>query len=186
MYTMSKINKCPKKSNKLSNKLGNKPSRKPSNKPSKIKCNKLIKKSSSVKIKTLNYKKKNIPKNLKAIVWKEYIGEEIGKDYCCCCGYNTITQLEFHCGHVVAEKHGGRLQLSNLRPICVLCNLSMGSHNMIDFMESQSHNISNFHGSKRKRFWRKIKITAFLLMFIFLSIFYAYKYESDLFFFTNK
>ena len=39
----------------------------------------------------------------------------------------------FHCGHIQAEAHGGKLSVDNLKPICAGCNLSMGSENMIDF-----------------------------------------------------
>ena len=41
--------------------------------------------------------------------------------------------MDFHCGHVIAEKYGGELNISNLKPICSKCNTSMGTENMNDF-----------------------------------------------------
>jgi 5-methylcytosine-specific restriction endonuclease McrA len=43
--------------------------------------------------------------------------------------------MDFHCGHIVAEANGGETNLSNLKPICKNCNLSMGTINMNKFME---------------------------------------------------
>ena len=79
------------------------------------------------------YKKKKIPKSLKMCVWNTYIGEEIGKIKCLCCNNNYISQLNFHCGHIIAEKNNGKTILENLRPICNICNGSMGIENMIIF-----------------------------------------------------
>ena len=36
-------------------------------------------------------------------------------------------------GHIIAERNGGSNDISNLRPICPSCNLSMGSHNWNDY-----------------------------------------------------
>jgi len=79
------------------------------------------------------YKKKSIPKPLKKLVWDTYIGESIGKSACFCCNHQQIRQIEFHCGHVLSEIDGGKLELDNLRPICAQCNLSMGKTNMIEY-----------------------------------------------------
>ncbi len=84
--------------------------------------------------------KVNIPKIKKQEIWYHYIGEEIGKTKCFCCSINNITQLEFHCGHIIAKSLGGELSLDNLRPICSKCNLSMGNENMIDFMTRLKYN----------------------------------------------
>lgn len=80
-------------------------------------------------------KKKNIPKAMKRLVWDTYIGEEIGLAKCLCCQHANIRQIEFHCGHVVAEANGGLTHLDNLRPICAQCNLSMGKTDMNEFMK---------------------------------------------------
>jgi hypothetical protein len=40
----------------------------------------------------------------------------------------------WHAGHVVAEsKGGGPTNVQNLRPVCISCNMSMGSKNMMEF-----------------------------------------------------
>ena len=81
-----------------------------------------------------SYRKKAIPATLKRLVWNRYIGESIGKHPCICCRVTDITQLSFHCGHVIAERNGGQTTIDNLRPICQNCNSSMGTMNMTDFV----------------------------------------------------
>jgi hypothetical protein len=81
------------------------------------------------------YKKKHISATLKRLVWNKYIGESIGKAKCYCCKTTDITQLSFHCGHVIPEYEGGYTTLDNLRPICQNCNSSMGTQNMNEFMK---------------------------------------------------
>lgn len=78
-------------------------------------------------------KKERIPDSLKTDTWNEYIGEEVGRAKCTCCGRRDISQRNFHCGHVDAESKGGKLSVENLRPICSKCNFSMGSKNMFAF-----------------------------------------------------
>ena len=81
-------------------------------------------------------KKKSISSTMKKLVWNTNIGEEIGKEKCKCCNSTTITQMSFHCGHIIAEANGGETIVSNLKPICQNCNSSMGTKNMNDFMKS--------------------------------------------------
>ncbi len=87
-------------------------------------------------IKKEKSKKKSIPSTVKRLVWNKHIGEEIGKHKCMCCQATDITQMSFHCGHVVAEANGGTSTVSNLKPICQNCNSSMGTKNMNEFMET--------------------------------------------------
>ncbi len=82
-----------------------------------------------------NYKKKSISKSLRMEVWKTYIGMEKGMSKCLCCKSKDIYQMDFHCGHIIAEAKGGETNLSNLKPICKNCNLSMGTINMNEFMK---------------------------------------------------
>lgn len=96
------------------------------------KNNSNIKKTNTKPIKP----KKKISATLKRLVWNTNIGEEIGKTKCLCCKSTDITQMSFHCGHVVAEANGGELIVSNLKPICQNCNSSMGTKNMNDFMDT--------------------------------------------------
>lgn len=96
------------------------------------------KKTETKENKTKNTKttKKKISATLKRLVWNTNIGEEIGKTKCLCCKSTDISQMSFHCGHVVAEANGGQLIVSNLKPICQNCNSSMGTKNMNDFMDT--------------------------------------------------
>ena len=79
-------------------------------------------------------KKKPIPVALKRKVWAKWMGEDMGKAKCLCCKLTDITQLNFHCGHIVAEAVGGELKVDNLKPICQSCNSSMGTTNMDEFI----------------------------------------------------
>ena len=78
-------------------------------------------------------RKKNIPKSLKRAVWDNTFGASVGHAPCWCCERAYIRQIEFHCGHIIAEASGGQTTLDNLRPICAQCNLSMGTQNMLEF-----------------------------------------------------
>lgn len=81
--------------------------------------------------------KVTISKRLKTIIWDDRIGLDVGTIECPCCGHNTISQSEFHCGHIKSDADGGNLERTNLVPICSQCNLSMGTTNMTVFMQQQ-------------------------------------------------
>ena len=81
-------------------------------------------------------KKQTITSTMKKLVWNMHIGEEIGKAKCVCCKNSYISQMSFHCGHIIAESKGGEMIVSNLRPICQNCNSSMGNKNMEEFMKT--------------------------------------------------
>ena len=81
------------------------------------------------------YKKKTIPKTLKMTVWYTHIGKEIGMIKCPCCNSNEISQMDFDCGHVIAESKGGSTTVENLKPICNKCNRSMRTMNMNEFKQ---------------------------------------------------
>ena len=81
-------------------------------------------------------KKQTISATIKKLVWNMHIGEEIGKAKCVCCKSSYISQMSFHCGHIIAESKGGEMIVSNLRPICQNCNSSMGNKNMEEFMKT--------------------------------------------------
>ena len=38
-----------------------------------------------------------------------------------------------HTGHIISENNGGETDITNLRPICKKCNLSMGSKNWNEY-----------------------------------------------------
>jgi len=85
---------------------------------------------------------KTISKALKSRVWNKYIGKEKGTNKCFCCDDKDICQMDFECGHVIAKANGGGNTTENLRPICGLCNKSMGTTHMFKFM--------NENGFKKK------------------------------------
>jgi hypothetical protein len=78
-------------------------------------------------------RKKSVPKILKDLTWQRWIGDDIAKAKCLCCGINEIKMNSFHCGHVVSEADGGPTTVDNLRPVCATCNLSMRTQNMEKF-----------------------------------------------------
>lgn len=78
-------------------------------------------------------RKKTIPKCLKRAVWDSVFGPEVGEALCVCCKRQKIRQIEFACGHIVAESKGGLTTIENLVPICNQCNLSMGSKHLHEF-----------------------------------------------------
>lgn len=75
---------------------------------------------------------KVVPKAVRNAVWTKFIP---GNKCCWCCKVEPITVGNFHCGHIQATALGGDMTLPNLRPICGLCNQSMGTTNMMDFIE---------------------------------------------------
>jgi 5-methylcytosine-specific restriction endonuclease McrA len=78
--------------------------------------------------------KKSIPKSLRISVWNKYIGENLRVGECNVCK-STIRIESFECGHIIARKNGGDATLSNLVPICGLCNKSMATTNLNTFKE---------------------------------------------------
>lgn len=86
--------------------------------------------------------KEKIPATVRNAVWVTYNGKVLQTN-CWCCGVEPITKGNFECGHIVSEKNGGKVNLDNLRPICGLCNKSMGIKNMNDFMEKYGLNNYN-------------------------------------------
>lgn len=83
--------------------------------------------------------RRKIPHGVRTDIWNKYIGEEIGKHKCLCCKRTTISQSEFHCGHVISVHDAGPDTVDNLRPICSKCNRSMGTKNMIDYVTEHEY-----------------------------------------------
>jgi len=91
------------------------------------------------------YKKKKIPKKIKMDTWNRFIGNDKGKTLCISCNNTYIFQGDFEAGHIISEKNGGKPCIDNILPICSLCNKSMGSWNMDDFINTYyPNNINNF------------------------------------------
>ena len=74
------------------------------------------------------YRKATIPKAIREQCWIQIFGE-IFKEKCyinwC---ENDISVFDFHVGHDKPESEGGTLDISNLKPICARCNLSMSNN----------------------------------------------------------
>jgi hypothetical protein len=81
------------------------------------------------------YQKNKINKKFRMMVWDEYIGFDNGKSVCHCCEETEISQMNFVCGHIVAEANGGKIEMSNLLPICASCNEAMGTENLFEFQD---------------------------------------------------
>tara|TARA_B110000977_G_scaffold186264_1_gene251988 strand:+ start:563 stop:1243 length:681 start_codon:yes stop_codon:yes gene_type:complete len=72
---------------------------------------------------------KTIPLPLREAVWRKDYGNKLdGK--CWVCDQNTISALNFECGHIQSRKRGGAAELNNLKAICGPCNKSMGTRDM--------------------------------------------------------
>jgi len=80
------------------------------------------------------YKKEVIPKTVRNCLWINFYGNQ-REGKCACCKRENITIGNFNCGHVIAERNGGTTTLDNMRPICTLCNTSMMTRNMDDFIK---------------------------------------------------
>lgn len=90
--------------------------------------------NSSALIKQKKYVKNKIPKLLKNQSWDVYIGKEKGVGNCYCCNAE-IDSKHFECGHIIPASKGGPETIENLRPICSLCNKSIGTKHMDEFIE---------------------------------------------------
>lgn len=84
---------------------------------------------------------KQIPKTIKAMVWNECIGKENGIGQCYVC-QTDIDSKHFEAGHIIAKANGGSNTTDNLRPVCSLCNKSIGKNNMDLFKEQYINQIA--------------------------------------------
>lgn len=75
----------------------------------------------------MSYTKKTIPKAIREQVWIHYFGPIFKRSCFVPWCSNIITVFDFCVGHNIPESKGGPLTISNLRPICSRCNLSMGN-----------------------------------------------------------
>ena len=85
-------------------------------------------------------RKKQIPKTLKNVIWDKNIGKNKRSALCICCVHNEIKIENFHAGHIISEKEGGKVDENNLLPICSSCNASMATMNMSCFVKSNFPN----------------------------------------------
>ena len=87
-----------------------------------------------MKHKIIRNERKNIPYSLRINIWNTYIGKSIREGKCYVCD-EDINLEAFECGHNISVHNGGKNTIQNLRPICGMCNKSMGSVNMDDWIE---------------------------------------------------
>jgi len=89
-------------------------------------------------------KRKNLPKQIQDLVWTKYEppNSTIGICYCCK-GDIRLVPRTYECGHVISRYNGGSDYISNLRPICLSCNRSMGTRNMDEYMTSYGFDKTN-------------------------------------------
>lgn len=78
------------------------------------------------------YKKSPIPRALREQVWIQFSEKQFEIKCIVSWCNNRINAFDFHVGHNVPESKGGKTNISNLRPICSRCNLSMGNKYSID------------------------------------------------------
>ena len=93
-----------------------------------------VKKPKKTKEKKPKKTKGKIPSAIRHNVWCDWHGDR-REGKCYCCSRETISIANHACGHIISEKNGGKIEISNLRPVCVQCNSSMGIQNMHDYME---------------------------------------------------
>jgi len=89
-------------------------------------------------------KRRAIPKSVKDAVWNKYIGAQKAEGSCYVCE-RTIHIRDFDVGHNRAKAKGGGDNISNLRPICRSCNLSMGT------MSIETYKARHFGKPKRAK-----------------------------------
>ena len=73
-------------------------------------------------------KKATIPKALREQVWIQTMGRTFEKKCYVHWCTNVINVFDFHVGHDKPESGGGTLEITNLKPICARCNLSMSDN----------------------------------------------------------
>ena len=76
--------------------------------------------------------RKAIPKKIRGEAWALAFGDSM-KGPCYCCKKELHAFDTWHAGHIISHSNGGKDDVSNLRPTCSSCNLSMGTENMDDF-----------------------------------------------------
>lgn len=77
---------------------------------------------------SMNKKRKRIPKRIRKIVWMKRNENSIsGSCYVC---KSNIEYDSFECGHIVSVFWGGENIITNLEPICSVCNNDIGIDNL--------------------------------------------------------
>jgi Leucine-rich repeat (LRR) protein len=89
------------------------------------------------KTKKSKTKKTPIKQALRMKLWEETFGDRLyGSCYCC---QRKIKVDNFHAGHIISEKNGGKVEIDNLKIVCSPCNSSCGTDNLEDFKNLLLH-----------------------------------------------
>lgn len=83
---------------------------------------------------TASRRRRPVPSAVRIALWNAWHGSDSGTGSCFCCG-SKVTQQDFEAGHVVAASKGGKNRIDNLRVLCRACNRSMGSRNLLEFVD---------------------------------------------------
>jgi hypothetical protein len=85
-------------------------------------------------------KKQKIHQKIRTMSWEKYLKDTRQKTYDIKCPIsicnNIINPHTFQCGHIISENNGGKIEITNLKPICTSCNGSMGIKNWDDYETS--------------------------------------------------
>eukprot|EP00930_Biecheleria_cincta_P042455 TRINITY_DN29214_c0_g1_i1.p1 TRINITY_DN29214_c0_g1~~TRINITY_DN29214_c0_g1_i1.p1 ORF type:complete len:432 (-),score=59.27 TRINITY_DN29214_c0_g1_i1:125-1420(-) len=73
-----------------------------------------------------------ISRQLRRAVWEKRNADKQLSGKCYCCGERVDYDC-FVCGHVISLSNGGNTTLSNLEPICHMCNSEMSTTNLEEF-----------------------------------------------------
>ncbi len=76
-------------------------------------------------------KRRNIPKEVKRDLWIKHFGKNYFGN-CIVCNKKIDTH-RFEAGHIKSIANNGSDNISNLKPICMGCNRSMGDTNLYDY-----------------------------------------------------
>ena len=79
-------------------------------------------------------KRTQIPAAVRKKLWSQEIGLDNMTGLCNLCE-SQITYTNYHAGHIISSCNGGTDNISNLKILCPLCNLSMSSTNLEEFRE---------------------------------------------------
>jgi hypothetical protein len=77
--------------------------------------------------------RKKIPKTVRDTLWKNHFDASLeGNCYVC---NTSINYHNFHAGHIISVRNGGTDNITNLKVLCISCNLSMGVNDLNDFKQ---------------------------------------------------
>ena len=102
--------------------------------------------------------KQKISASLRQSVWLAWIGKQYTSKCTVKWCQSTITPFAFEVGHNIPESKGGATTIENLRPICSICNKSMGNRYTIEEY-SQLHNTQKQQHHQQRTFLHRFPIT---------------------------